>query len=85
MIYGEKVLESIVKDFFDTNVIKDDDILVVALSGGMDSMCLFDAFYKLQSEVNYKMMALHVHHGIRGREADRDLAFVNEYCKNFDV
>ena len=85
MIYGEKVLESIVKDFFDTNVIKDDDILIVALSGGMDSMCLFDAFYKLQSEVNYKMMALHVHHGIRGREADRDLTFVNEYCKNFDV
>ena len=85
MIYGEVILESIVKDLFDTRIIKDDDLLIVALSGGMDSMCLFDAFYKLQSEVNYKIMALHVHHGIRGEEADRDLAFVNDYCKSFNV
>ena len=85
MIYGEKILESIALDLFDTNIIKDGDILVVALSGGMDSMCLFDAFYKLQSEVDYRMMALHVHHGIRGKEADRDLAFVKDYCKSFNV
>ena len=85
MIYGEKVLESIVKDLFDTKIIKDDDILVVALSGGMDSMCLLDAFYKLQSEINYKLIALHVHHGIRGEEADRDLNFVTKYCDSLDI
>lgn len=85
MIYREKILESIVKNFFDTGIIKDGDILLVALSGGMDSMCLIDAFYKLQSEVNYKLMAIHVHHGIRGKEADRDLKFVKEYCKSMDI
>ena len=61
-----------VKDFFDTKIIKDGDIIVIALSGGMDSMCLFDAFYKLQSECNYNLMALHINHGIRGKEASRD-------------
>ena len=85
MIYREKILESIVKDFFDTGIIKDGDILIVALSGGMDSMCLMDAFYKLQSEINYKLMAIHINHGIRGAEADRDLLFVEEYCKSMDV
>lgn len=85
MIYREKILESIVKNFFDTGIIKDKDILLVALSGGMDSMCLVDAFYKLQSEVDYKLMAIHVHHGIRGKEADRDLEFVKEYCKSMGI
>ena len=85
MIYREKILESIVKDFFNTGIIKDRDTLIVALSGGMDSMCLVDAFYKLKSEVDYKLMALHVHHGIRGVEADRDLQFVKDYCKSMNI
>ena len=85
MIYKEKILEIIVKDLFDTGIIKDGDTLIIALSGGQDSMCLFDAFYKLQSECNYNMIALHVNHGIRGKEASRDESFVKNYCKSFDV
>lgn len=85
MIYKEIILESIVRDFFDTGIIKDDDTLLVALSGGMDSMCLIDAFYKLKSELNYNLMAIHVHHGIRGKEADRDSSFVKDYCKSMDI
>ena len=65
--------------------LKKDDIVVVALSGGMDSMCLFDVTYKLSNDYGFKMMALHVHHGIRGKDADRDLEFVENYCKSFDV
>ena len=49
MIYKEKILEIIVKDFFDTGIIKDGDTLIIALSGGQDSMCLFDAFYNFMS------------------------------------
>ena len=85
MIYKEKILNNIAYEFFDTGIIKDDDILIVALSGGMDSMCLFDAFYKLQSEMNYKLIALHVNHGIRGDEALRDEKFVNDYCASFNT
>ena len=85
MIYNDAILESIVKDFFDTYIIKDNDLLIISLSGGMDSMCLVDAFYKLQSEVNYKLTACHVHHGIRGSEADRDLEFVKKYCKSMKI
>ena len=81
MIYKEKILESIVSNLFDDGIVKDGDILIVALSGGMDSMCLIDALCRLQSEIEYKLMAIHVHHGIRGKEADRDAFFVREYCK----
>ena len=85
MIYEKKFLETIAKDLFETKIIKDGDIIVIALSGGQDSMCLFDIFYKLQSECNYKLMALHVNHGIRGKEAERDELFVRNYCKSFDI
>lgn len=85
MIYKEKILDQIVKDFFRTGIIRDNDVLIVALSGGMDSMALMDAFYKLQSELDYELLALHVHHGIRGLEADRDLKFVKDYCKSMNV
>ena len=51
----------------------------------MDSMCLFDIFYKLSINYGFTLMGLHVHHGIRGKEADRDLDFVGEYCKSFGI
>ena len=85
MIYDNQMCESIVRKYFDTRIIKKNDILIVGLSGGIDSMCLFDIFYKLQDEFQYKLYALHVHHGIRGDEADRDLDFVKDYCESLGV
>ena len=85
MIYDNQMCESIVRKYFDTRIIKKNDILIVGLSGGIDSMCLFDIFYKLQDEFQYKLYALHVHHGIRGDEADRDLDFVKDYCESLGI
>lgn len=85
MVFNEKIYDVIAKKFFDTKIIKKNDTLIVALSGGMDSMCLLDIFLKLQSEFKYNLEAIHVHHGIRGFEADRDLRFVKKYCKSINV
>ena len=85
MVYEEKIYNEIVRDFFDTRIITKNDKLIVALSGGIDSMCLLDAFYKLQNEFRYKLCAMHIHHGIRGTEADKDLIFVKKYCKSINV
>ena len=85
MIYDDKIKESIVDEFFETGIIKKNDNLIIALSGGMDSMCLIDIFLKLKSEFNYNLYALHVHHGIRGIEADRDQKFVTKYCKDIGI
>lgn len=52
--------------------------LVVAVSGGPDSVCLLELFHEWVREVDTSVDILvgHVHHGIRGKEADRDAAFV---------
>ena len=85
MIYDDKIKELIINEFFDNQIVKKNDNLVIALSGGMDSMCLMDIFLKLHSEFRFNLSAVHVHHGIRGIEADRDQKFVTKYCKDVGV
>lgn len=51
--------------------------IVIGLSGGMDSVCLF---YVLKN-LGYALEAVHVNHGIRGEAADRDELFVKKLCE----
>ena len=55
--------------------------IVLGLSGGADSVCLF---YVLKN-LGYELEAVHVHHGIRGLNADRDAAFAKNLCKKEGV
>ncbi len=52
----------------------------VALSGGADSTALLLALCRLRERLSLTLAAVHVHHGIRGAEADRDAAFCAELC-----
>lgn len=49
----------------------------VAVSGGIDSMCLLHAFCLAGQDV----LAINVEHGIRGETSLRDTDFVRAYCK----
>ncbi len=66
-------------------MIKKGDNILVALSGGADSMCLLDVLLKLKNEMGFYVCAAHINHGIRGAEADRDELFVKEYCNSHSV
>ena len=55
--------------------------ILLAVSGGPDSMALFHGCLELAGETRWRLSVAHVHHGIRGREADRDLAFVREQAR----
>lgn len=49
-----------------------EDGIVLGLSGGADSVFLLMFFKWLQPQWNLRLCAVHIHHGIRGEEADRD-------------
>ena len=52
------------------------DRLVVAVSGGVDSMALLDVLVRLAPRLGVRLHVAHVHHGLRGGSADRDAALV---------
>jgi len=52
--------------------------LAVGLSGGADSVALLRALHERSSELGLVLHAAHLHHGLRGEEADGDLAFTRD-------
>jgi tRNA(Ile)-lysidine synthase len=55
--------------------------LLLAVSGGADSLALLYASHEAAAETGWRLAVGHVHHGWRGREADRDLEFVAEHAR----
>ncbi|MGH7266400.1 MAG: ATP-binding protein, partial [Candidatus Rokuibacteriota bacterium] len=51
------------------------DRVLVAVSGGPDSVALLHALVALRAELALELTVCHVHHGLRA-EADRDAGFV---------
>ncbi len=51
--------------------------VAVGLSGGADSLFLLCCL----RDLGYSPLALHVHHHLRGEEADRDAAFCEAFCR----
>ena len=61
------------------------DTVLVAFSGGPDSVCLLSVLFSLKKVLGIGLSALHVHHGLRGAEADRDEAFCRELAQKMGV
>lgn len=62
-----------------------DTAIVCALSGGADSVALLWALSTRRVAFRLTLSALHVHHGIRGAEADRDEAFCRDLCRSWGI
>jgi tRNA(Ile)-lysidine synthase len=52
--------------------------VVVGVSGGPDSLCLLHMLRALAPEFDARLHVAHLHHGLRGSEADADAAFVQK-------
>ena len=55
--------------------------VAVAVSGGADSVGLLRAMIEAAPEIGLVLAVAHVHHGIRGAEADEDARFVEDLAK----
>jgi tRNA(Ile)-lysidine synthase len=56
------------------------DSILLALSGGADSVALLYALGDLGPRFGYRLVAAHLNHRLRGEESDRDEAFVRDLC-----
>lgn len=61
--------------------------VLVALSGGADSVCLLDLFCQAQKngDFPYAIAAAHLNHALRGEESDRDEDFCSKLCAKYGV
>ncbi|MDD4113221.1 MAG: tRNA lysidine(34) synthetase TilS [Herbinix sp.] len=66
-------------------LIEKGDRILVGVSGGADSVCLLHILSTLYQDTDVDFFAVHVHHGIRKEEADRDEAFVRELCYSLKI
>ena len=60
--------------------------LLLAVSGGLDSICLAHYFIENREALGIEWLGIaHVHHGLRKGTADRDAKFVEEFTKSHNV
>lgn len=75
-----------VKAFIEENrLIQNGDTVIVALSGGADSVTLLHILNSFKEEYDLTLRAAHLNHRIRGEEADRDERFVAELCESLCI
>ena len=61
------------------SILKENDTVVIGLSGGPDSMCLLSVLENLPIKLN--IVCAHINHNIR-EESEQEAAFLKDYCAN---
>jgi len=79
------MLERVKQTIRQQNLFHSGDSVLVGVSGGVDSVSLLESLLQLKDELSITVAAAHLHHGLRGKEADEDEIFVQELCKKKGV
>ena len=79
--FEKNVLETIRRE----KLIPEGAALTVGFSGGADSVCLLSVLAALKGLFHLSLNAVHVNHGIRGAEADRDEEFCRVFCREREI
>ncbi len=59
--------------------------VVVALSGGADSVCLLHLLSVYAKQIGFNLSAVHVNHHLRGDESERDAEFCKQICMSMAI
>lgn len=78
------IFERVKKYISEYQMISDGDTVVAGVSGGADSVCLLVMLNELLKEINYKLLAVHVHHGVR-EDAGLDADYTGKLCQELKV
>jgi tRNA(Ile)-lysidine synthase len=77
-IYGK------VRAFMETHSLGEDEAILVAVSGGVDSMVLLHLLNRYVQETRKNLYAIHVHHGLR-TASDAELMQVQRICDDWGI
>ena len=66
------------------NKLKKDDIIVIGVSAGPDSMFLLYLLIELREKIGFKIIVSHINHKVR-IESDEEEEFLKQYCIDYKV
>ncbi|OPJ64989.1 tRNA lysidine(34) synthetase TilS [Clostridium chromiireducens] len=69
----------------DNNLIKPGDKVLIALSGGPDSVCLLNILFQLKEELEIEIAAAHLNHLLRGDDSYKDEEYVTNICREMGI
>ena len=78
-------LKKVEQTCMDLQLIQPKQSVLCAVSGGPDSVCLFQVCQYLLNKFNIKLAIAHVHHGLRANNADRDADFVQNMAEKANL
>lgn len=79
------MIDKVIETIENNSMFSKGDRVVVAVSGGPDSICLLHLLNSIKDRFNIEICAAHVNHCLRGAEADADEEFVSEFCKQLNI
>jgi tRNA(Ile)-lysidine synthase len=69
----------------DHKMVQDGDLVVVAVSGGADSVCLLRILYELRDTLAMSLIVAHLNHGLRPLEDEKETEFVANLAGEFNL
>jgi tRNA(Ile)-lysidine synthase len=79
------VLEAVKKTINKYNLLREKDFVLIALSGGPDSLTLLHILSSLKDSFDLKLHIAHFNHKIRGKAAEYDVRFIKRTAKDFNL
>ena len=67
------------------NLIHKNDSILLAISGGSDSVFLLHFFSVIKNHLNLNLVAAHLNHSLRGEDSDKDEKFVDKICNDLNI
>ncbi|MCL8208564.1 MAG: tRNA lysidine(34) synthetase TilS [Actinomycetia bacterium] len=84
-MYEHPLIDRVREDLRRERWLPPQSAVVAGVSGGRDSMALAAVLVSLAPEFRWELVIAHVHHGLRGDEADQDAAFVEAWADRWHV
>jgi tRNA(Ile)-lysidine synthase len=80
-----RVLDRVRRSIEENRLLPRGEAVVVGVSGGIDSLCLLHALCRLRREYELLLHVGHLHHGLRGTDADADAEFVRGLAQDWGL
>jgi tRNA(Ile)-lysidine synthase len=81
----EKTEQKFLRYIDEHKLINREDKLLIGFSGGPDSVFLLHLLNKFSSKLKIELHAIHINHGLRGKDADEDEEFCRAFTRRLNI